>query len=130
MQFIGKAVQERMNVLNMDAKELASRAFIDETHIQAIINNEVALNDIDEFDFAFICSALHCNTEFFINESIRQKDLLTNVMNSGKSDEKFIKAVAKIQDFINDFNFINEVLLEGKVKTIKIMKPLVSISKE
>jgi len=112
MLFIGKEVQERMNSLGLSAEELADKAFLELCNIQSIISNEVAFEDIDEFEFALMCSALHCKTDYFLNHTIREKDLLVGAMNRGNDSKKSIEVKVRIQDFINDFTFVNEVLAE------------------
>lgn len=112
MLFIGKEVQERMNSLGLSAEELAEKTFMEYNDIQAIVDNEVALDNIDEFDFSLICSALHCKLDFFTDETVKERDLLVNAMNRGNDNKESMKVKAKIQDFINDFTFVNEILTE------------------
>lgn len=113
MTYIGNDMQERMNYLNMSAENLANRAFMEYNDIQAIIHNEVSLDNIDEFDFSLICSLLHCKPEFFTDKIVRERDLLVNAMNRGNDNKESVKVKAKVQDFINDFTLINEILSEG-----------------
>ena len=48
----------------------------------------------------------------FVNEEKRKKDLLISTMNRGKDTVKSKNVKAKIQDFMNDYAFICEVLSE------------------
>ena len=84
---------------------------IEET-ISDIIENRLSYEDVDEFDMSLICSALHCDTQYFIDAEVRNKDLLISTMNRGKDSVKSKTVKAKIQDFMKDFAFVNEVLLE------------------
>lgn len=43
---------------------------------------------------------------------VRNKDLLVSTMNRGEDSVKYKNVKAKIQDFMNDFVFVNEILLE------------------
>lgn len=61
---------------------------------------------------SLIYSALHCDDQYFIDGEVRNKDLLISTMNRGKDSVKSKNVKAKIQDFMNDFAFVNEVLLE------------------
>lgn len=112
MLFIGKEVQERMISLGLSAEKLADEAFMDLGDIQAIINNEVDYESIDEFDMELMCNVLHCKPEYFTDNSVKEKDLLVASMNRGNDDLKSMNVKAKIQDFVNDFLFVNEVLAE------------------
>ena len=112
MQYIGSGLQDRMNLLGIDISTLSEITFIDEEVISAIINNESAYEEIDEFDLSLICSALHCDAQYFIDDDVRNCDLLISTMNRGKDSVKSRNVKAKIQDFMNDFAFVNEVLLE------------------
>lgn len=114
MQFIGSELQDRMNMLGIDVSALSEKTFMDEEVIRDIINNRLAYEDIDEFDLALICDTLHCDTLYFVDSEVRNRDLLVSTMNRGKDTVKSKNAKAKIQDFMNDYAFINEVLLEEK----------------
>ena len=112
MQYIGSELQDRMNLLGIDISTLSELTFIDEDIINGIINNESAYEEIDEFDLSLICSALHCDVQYFVNGDVRNCDLLISTMNRGKDSVKSRNVKAKIQDFMNDFAFVNEVMLE------------------
>lgn len=112
MQYIGSELQDRMNMLGISVSTLSDMTFMDEEIINDIIDNKFAFEEIDEFDFSLICSVLHCDAQYFVDSEVRSRDLLISTMNRGKDSvkSKFVKA--KIQDFMNDFAFVNEVLLE------------------
>lgn len=48
-----------------------------------------------------ICSALHCDVQYFIDSDVRNCDLLISTMNRGKDSVKSRNVKAKIQDFMN-----------------------------
>ena len=112
MQYIGSELQDRMNLLGIDVSTLSEMTFMDEDVLKDILNNKQAYEDIDEFDLSLICSALHCDTIYFIDGEVRNKDLLVSTMNRGKDSVKSKNVKAKIQDFMNDYAFVNEILLE------------------
>lgn len=112
MLYIGKDVQDRMELLGLTAHEVADRAFMEKEEIDAIIQNKIALEEIDEFDLSLICSILHCKPEFFVDTDVRERDLLLTSMNRGVDNEKSTKIKAKIQDFMRDFAFVEEILSE------------------
>ena len=112
MQYIGSELQERMNLLGINVSALSEITFMDEETIRDIIENRLSYEDVDEFDMSLICSALHCDTQYFIDGEVRNKDLLISTMNRGKDSVKSKTVKAKIQDFMKDFAFVNEVRLE------------------
>lgn len=112
MKYIGKELQDRMSLLDVDISTLAEITFMDEKTISDIIENKVSYEDIDEFDMSLICNALHCNLQYFIDDKARNKDLLILTMNAKEDSIKSKSVKAKIQDFMNDFVFVNEVILE------------------
>ena len=112
MQYIGSELQDRMNLLGIDVSTLAQITFMDEETISDIIENRLSYEDVDEFDMSLICSALHCDTQYFTDGEVRNKDLLISTMNRGKDSVKSKIVKAKIQDFMKDFAFVNEILLE------------------
>ena len=112
MQYIGNVLQERIDLLGIDVSTLSKMTFMDEEVINDVINNKFAFEEIDEFDLSLICSALHCDAQYFVNGEVRNKDLLISTMNRGKDSIKSKNVKAKIQDFMNDYAFVNEVMLE------------------
>lgn len=114
MSCIGKDMKARMDLLRLTPDELADRTFMEKKDIDAILKDKIELEQIDEFDFSLICSALHCRPEFFTDEKVRERDLLVGSMNRGSDNEKSRKVKAKIQDFMNDFVFVTDVLSEVK----------------
>lgn len=112
MLYIGKYVQERMNLLSMTVEELANKTFMEQYEIEDIIYDKLALEEIDEFDLLLISNVLHCKPEYFYDKDIRDKDFLINTMNRGNETEKSTNVKVKIQDYLNDFIFVNEILEE------------------
>lgn len=112
MLYIGEDMQNRMNLLELTADEVADKAFMEKEEIDAIIQNRTALEEIDEFDMSLICGVLHCKPEFFTDTDIREKDLLSAFMNRGLDNGKSMNVKAKIQDFMSDFAFVTDVLSE------------------
>ena len=112
MQYIGSELQDRMDLLGIDISTLSNMTFLDEDVICNIINDKFSFEEIDEFDLSLICSALHCDAQYFVNDEVRKKDLLISTMNRGKDTVKSKNVKVKIQDFMNDYAFISEVLSE------------------
>lgn len=114
MLYIGKDVQDRMKLLGLTADEVADKAFVDKEQIDAIVQNQIALEEIDEFDLSLICGVLHCTPEFFQDTVTKSNDLLVASMNRGLDNENSMKIKAKIQDFMRDFTFVEDILSEIK----------------
>ena len=114
MLYIGKEVQDRMELLGLTVKEVADKTFLEEDVVAAIINNEISLENIEEFDFSLLCSVLHCQEDFFTDSEARERDLLSASMNRGLDDKKSMNVKAKLQEFMNDFAFVTDILSEVK----------------
>lgn len=112
MQYIGSELLDRMNLLGINVSTLSEVTFMEEKIIRDIIEDRLSYEDVDEFDMSLICSALHCDTQYFTDGEVRNKDLLISTMNRGKDSVKSKIVKAKIQDFMKDFAFVNEILLE------------------
>lgn len=112
MQYIGSKLQDRISLLGIDVSTLSEMTFMDEEMLYSILKDKLAYEEIDEFDLSLICSALHCDALYFVDSKVRKKDLLISTMNRGKDSVKSKNVKAKIQDFVNDFAFINEIMLE------------------
>lgn len=112
MQYIGSELLDRMNLLGIDVSTLSEMAFMDEEVIADIINDKISFEEIDEFDLSLICSTLHCEPKYFVDGEVRNEDLVISTMNRGKDSIKSKNVKAKIQDFMNDYAFVNEVLAE------------------
>ena len=112
MQYIGNELQERMDLLGINIPTLAEMTFMDEDVLSDIVKNELAYEEIEDFDKALICGALHCDEFYFVDDEVRKRDLLISTFNRGNDSIKSKNAKAKIQDFMKDYAFVNEVLLE------------------
>ena len=112
MQYIGNEFRNRMNLLGIDISTLAEIIFMDKETISDIIENRIAYEEVDEFDMSLICSALHCDAQYFVDDEVRNKDLLISTMSKSKDSAKSISTKAKIQDYMSDMNFVNEELSE------------------
>lgn len=114
MLYIGKDMQDRMVLLGLSVDEVADKAFMEKDTVDAIIQNKIALEEIDEFDMSLICGVLHYEKEYFIDAEAKEKDLLMASMNRGGDNEKSMNVKAKIQDFMKDFAFVTNILSEVK----------------
>lgn len=113
--YIGEELQKRMDLLGLTTDEVANNAFMEKEDVDVIVQNKIALEDIDEFDMELICSVIHCKPEFFTDANVREEDLLLASMNRDFDNEKSMKVKAKLQDFISDFAFVMDVSQEYSV---------------
>ena len=81
MRYIGKELRDRIDLLGIDVQTLAENTFMDVEILNTIIDDKLAFEDIDEFNFTLICSALHCNPLYFLDEKVKKQDLLIFSMN-------------------------------------------------
>lgn len=111
MLYIGNELKRRMDLLNIDITTLSEKSFVDINDIQSILSNQVPFELIDNFDLNLICSVLHCKQEYFLDEATRNRDLLIGCKNRGTDNEASIKVKTKIQDFMNDFTFLQGLVV-------------------
>lgn len=111
MLYIGDEFRRRMDLLNLDVNTLSDDSFVEIDDIKKIMHNDISYEEIDEFDLKLLCGVLHCKPEYFTNEDVKKRDLLNSSMNRGNDDNKSKKVKAKIQDFMNDFEFINDIVI-------------------
>lgn len=112
MLYIGDIMQERMMQLGLTAVDVADKTFLEEEMVKAIIDNEIEFGAIDPFDISLICNVLHCKVEFFTDDEAKNKDLLFSSLNRGNDNSKSNNVKVRIQDFINDFVFVTDILSE------------------
>ncbi len=108
----GETLELRMSQLGMDLLALSDLSLVDYDVVKKIVDGLITIEQIDEFELNLISGALHCKPEFFLDENDRNKDLVFSAMNRGHDNKESISAKIKIQDFMEDMNFINEVLSE------------------
>lgn len=113
MHYISDIFQERMNLLGLSVSALSEDTFVDEDIINDIISNRRSYEDVDEFDMALLCSRLHCDTRYFIDKEVRNRDLLIQTKNE-KDSVKSNNVKATIQDFISDATKIVADILNEK----------------
>lgn len=101
MTYIGTLLSERMAIFDLTAEDLEEKSFVDKDLIEMILNDQIPLEEIDDFDLDLMCSVLHCTPKFFSNPEVRSRDLLFS-----SSDTSARNVKAKIQDFMNDFAFL------------------------
>lgn len=112
MQHIRNELQDRMDLFGIDISTLSNMAFVDETIIRDMLNENVMPEDMDEFDLSLICNALHCDIQYFTDDETRKKDLLVSSANK-KDTIKSNYVKAKLQDFMTDYAFIDSILSEN-----------------
>lgn len=109
MRYIGNTLKRRMNMLEIDATTLAEMAFMDEGMIKNIVDNKITYEKIDKIDVNLICNVLHCDEGCF-ESSYTHNDFLSETIDKEKDSAKSKKVKVKIQDFLSDFIFVNEVM--------------------
>lgn len=107
--YIGEILKDRMNNLGIDIMKLSDEALIDKEQIQDILDNNVMVSEIDEFDLELISQVLYCKPDYFFNQKIREKDILNASMNRGISDSHVNIVKGKLQQFAIDFNFLRNI---------------------
>lgn len=106
---IGKILKERMNLFDISISELSERTLIDENQIKNILQDKLTIEQIDIFDLDVISYELYCTPEYFIDHKTREADVLFTCRNRGTDNLQSILAKARIQKFVRDIVFLEEV---------------------
>lgn len=115
MTCIGKDMRERMELLGLTEDGLAEKAVLERDTVDAILRDEVAFEEIDPFDMALLCNALCRKPDFFTDESVKERDLVSASDRPASDDEKSRNVKARIGDFMNDFALVEEVFWDDFV---------------
>lgn len=109
--YIGELLKQRMNLLGYtDIYDLSKESLVATDVIEDILNDKIQYENIDELDIDLISQTLYCNSQYWIDKKIRDKDWII-VMNKDK-DITSIKANTKIgelQQFSKDFKFLKDI---------------------
>lgn len=105
-------ITDRMRLLGITTEDLANLSLLDEKEIAKILESRLSLEDMDQYHLALLSSVLHCDVDYWRDDEVRRKDLLFQAMSSEIDDDQSIRVRARLQDFLNDFAFVCEVLHE------------------
>jgi hypothetical protein len=114
-RYIGELLINRMNSLGLSVEVLSDKSFVDKELLINILNNRVSFDEIAYWDIDFISQCLYCSPEFFINEEERKRDV---IYSTGQNNHKVATVMGKLQQFTNDFEFIQSLAIEHSVKSI------------
>ena len=106
---LGNLIKGRMELFNMDMASLSTASFVDIETLRHILADDLE-EEIDEFDINMIASSLYCTPEYFRDDGVRARDIVTNSLNRGIENTKSIFSKAKIQNLVRDFVFIQEIM--------------------
>ena len=111
---IGRLLKERMSLLGISLDDLVNMTYIDSDLLENLYNNELDFEELDEYDKEILTNSLFCSKNYFIDENERKYDIVNASLNRGKEqDVRAIRTKCKIQKFVNDFIFINELRKES-----------------
>lgn len=106
---IGSQLKERMEYFKISEEKLSEEALIDIEELNMILENKISYDKIDDITLEFISQVLYCKPEYFIDESIRNKDLVNACYNRGNSTPKSNKIKGMLQSFTEDLSFLFEL---------------------
>lgn len=110
--YIGEILKSRMNALDINIELLADKSFVDQELIEDILENNIDLENIDVFDLELISKSLYCNVDYFIDENVRNKDMIHSSMNRGSNDVKTNTVKGQLQVVASDFIFLRQIMSE------------------
>ena len=109
---IGNILKERMDYFRISKEQLSEEALIDIEELNMILCNEITFDEIDEITLEFISQIVYCKPEYFIDESVRSKDIVNACYNRGNSTPKSNKVKGILQSFTEDLAFLCELQVE------------------
>lgn len=110
--YIGHVLKQRMDYFKISKEKLSEEALVDIDELNMILNDNITYDNIDELTLEFISQILYCKPEYFINNSIRNKDLINACYNRGNSTPKSNKIKGILQSFTEDLSFLCELQSE------------------
>lgn len=111
---IGKLLRDRRKLLEISLDDLVNMTYIDSDLIEQLYNNELDFEDLDEYDKEILTNSLFCSKNYFIDENERKYDIVMSSLNRGQEqDIKAILTKCKLQRYVRDFIFVNELRKES-----------------
>ena len=110
--YIGEILRERMTALDINIELLSEKSFVDQEVIEDILYDTIDSDDIDTFDLELISKCLYCDINYFIDKSVRGKDMIHSSMNRGNNDVKSNNVKGQLQVVVNDFVFLRQIMSE------------------
>lgn len=112
--YIGGILQERMDYFGMTKERLSDEALVDIDELNDILDNKVSFDEIDDVSLNFISQAMYCNPEYFIDNKVRNADIVKSSYNRGYSTCKSNKVKGLLQSFTDDLAFLVELKNQGE----------------
>ncbi|WP_195954473.1 hypothetical protein [Clostridium tertium] len=106
---IGDILKERMDYFKISKEKLSEEALVDIEELDMILSNDITFNEIDAITLEFISQIVYCKPEYFIDKSIRDKDMVNACYNRGNSTPKSNKVKGILQSFTEDLAFLCEL---------------------
>lgn len=110
--YIGHVLKQRMDYFKISKEKLSEEALVDIDELNMILNDNITYDNIDELTLEFISQILYCKPEYFINNSIRNKDLINACYNRENSTPRSNKIKGLLQSFTEDLSFLCELQSE------------------
>lgn len=101
--FIGTLIKERLDQLDYSRDILDNHMLLDKDLVDKILDNQISLKDIPQYDLSVIANELYLSEFYFEDSSIRQKDLINNATPDS------LQACKTIQAYLNDFVFLSSL---------------------
>ena len=108
--YIGELLKARLNMFGLSKEQFAENCMFDIEYINAILDNKVSLEEIDDFDLDVISTALFCTPEYFSDENARKQDVVFSSCNRGKDTSRSNYAKGRLQKYMRDMLMLKEAL--------------------
>lgn len=105
-------LNDRMKMLGISRNELSEKSLVSKEIIDKLCANQIGWEDIHELDKNLIAHTLYCNLEYFSNEEVRKKDIVTNSFYRGEVCVDVNKIKAKIERLGKDYIYLKQLDLK------------------
>lgn len=108
--YIGEEFSKRMQLFDLTPEKLADESLVSLSVINEIVSNRLVVEKIRQLDLDFLSSALYCDSNYFVSEKIRNKDIVNASLNRGSDTPKSNLIKAKLQSLVQDITHVDSLL--------------------
>jgi hypothetical protein len=106
---MGSLLIKRMSDMGVSAELLAQETLMEIDDIRDIMEDRIDFEQIDEFDRGLISVVLLCNPDYFLDENVRNRDIVNASLNRGNSDFRTNMIKAIVQQCTDDLLFLQSI---------------------
>ena len=108
-KFIGSILKNRMRVLSVSTNDLELISFVNRDIITDLLLDKLSVSDVDTISMNFIAEALDCNVDYFLDEDIRNCNILKSELKKENPDIKLNKVKATIHGIMENYEMMYNI---------------------